>query len=130
MSVRAATREGAESIQDGPLPPEDNIQPLKSPIPSQPETADKNELHQLQLVRMMGFEGKITGGLISHPDGVHLLYALGSTIIILNMNENSQSFLRGHNNNVSCIAVNKTGDKIASGYYDRNFFNSNSLLLV
>ena len=115
MSVRIATREGAGSVQEEPPAPEDNIQPLKSPIPSQPETADKKELHQLQLVRMMGFEGKITGGLISHPDGVHLLYALGSTIIILNMNENSQSFLRGHNNNVSCIAVNKTGDKIASG---------------
>ena len=115
MSVRTTTREGAGSVQDGPLAPEDNIQPLKSPIPSQPEAADKKELHQLQLVRMMGFEGKITGGLISHPDGIHLLYALGSTIIILNMNENSQSFLRGHSNNVSCIAVNKTGDKIASG---------------
>ena len=116
MSVRSATREGAASEQGVlSLAPEDSIQPLKSPLPPPPEAADKKELLQLQLVRMMGFEGKIIGGLISHPDGIHLLYALGSTIIILNMNDNSQRFLRGHSNNVSCIAVNKKGDKIASG---------------
>ena len=116
MDSRAATRDGAPSAQEGPIDPEDNIQPQKSPVPTQPEGSDKKELIELQLVRMMGFEGKIAGGLICHPDGVHLLYALGSTIIILDMNDNSQSFLRGHSNNVSCIAVNKNGDKIASGY--------------
>ena len=113
--MRSATREGASPLQGTSQAPEDNIQPLKSPLPSQPEAPDKKELLQLKLVRMMGFEGKIIGGLISHPDGIHLLYALGSTIIIMDMTDNTQSFLRGHSNNVSCIAVNKKGDKIASG---------------
>ncbi|KAI6649380.1 Cilia- and flagella-associated protein 52 [Oopsacas minuta] len=130
MSVRSATREGTASVQEEPLAvaTEDSIQPMKSPIPATPEIADKKELHELQLVRMMGFEGKITGGLISHPDGVHLLYALGSTIVILNMINNSQSFLRGHSNNVSCIAVNKKGDKIASGQVTYMGFKADVIL--
>lgn len=50
-----------------------------------------------------------------HPDGQHQIYALGSTVVIQNINDKSQIFLRGHTNTVSCLTVSPSGKFIASG---------------
>ena len=59
-----------------------------------------------------------------HPDRQHLIYALGDTVIIENLEEKKNSkglgdsqkvYLRGHTDNVTCIAVSNTGRYIASG---------------
>ena len=57
----------------------------------------------------------ISGGIIVHPDGHHLIYSLGSTLIVKNLATNEQSFLHGHTNDVSCISVSQSGHYIASG---------------
>uniref|UniRef100_A0A8B9LTK7 Cilia- and flagella-associated protein 52 n=1 Tax=Astyanax mexicanus TaxID=7994 RepID=A0A8B9LTK7_ASTMX len=59
--------------------------------------------------------GHVLSGLQSHPDREHVIYPLGCTLIIKNLNSGKQSFLHGHTNNVSCLTVSKSGRYIASG---------------
>jgi len=44
-----------------------------------------------------------------------MIYPLGNTIIVKNLNTSQQQFLSGHTNTVSCMAVSKSGRYIASG---------------
>lgn len=73
------------------------------------------DLEQLQLETTIGFAGNVPGGLLVHPDNNHLIYPLGNTIVIKNLDTNSQSFLSGHTDNVSCVTVSKSGKYVASG---------------
>lgn len=55
-----------------------------------------------------------------HPDACHLIYPLGNTIVIEDLtakrhDKSRQEFLVGHTDNVSCIAVSKSGRYLASG---------------
>jgi len=59
--------------------------------------------------------GKVIEGLILHPDNEHLIYPLGSTIVVRHIITRSQAFLRGHDNEISVITVSKSGKYIASG---------------
>ena len=40
--------------------------------------------------------GKVNSGLILHPDNEHLIYPLGSTIVVRHIISRTQTFLRGH----------------------------------
>lgn len=59
--------------------------------------------------------GHVFSGLRVHPDGEHLIYPLGCTVILKRIKDDKQEFLHGHTNNVSCISVSKSGLYIASG---------------
>ena len=50
-----------------------------------------------------------------------MIYPLGCQIVIQNLNTGKQQFLRGHENNVSCISMSKTGKYIASGQVRLNY---------
>uniref|UniRef100_A0A7M4EJV5 Cilia- and flagella-associated protein 52 n=1 Tax=Crocodylus porosus TaxID=8502 RepID=A0A7M4EJV5_CROPO len=83
--------------------------------PRQDAEPEAQELElELELQAVIGFNGHIHAGLTCHPDREHLIYPLGCTVITENLN-NSQSFLHGHTNNVSCVAVSPSGRYIASG---------------
>ena len=70
---------------------------------------------ELQLSAVIGFRGKVADGLILHPDNQHLLFPLGTTIVIRNIISRTQQFLRGHDNDVSVIRVSNSGKYVASG---------------
>lgn len=74
-----------------------------------------DDFAKLELVSTIGFAGCVAGGLIVHPDQQHLIYPLGNTVIIQDIVKSQQRFLVGHTDNVSCIAVSKSGRYIASG---------------
>ncbi len=64
--------------------------------------------------------GNVPGGLLVHPDSNHLIYPLGNTVVIEDLmstrqDRSRQEFLSGHTNNVSCLAVSKSGRFVASG---------------
>ena len=61
------------------------------------------------------FAGSIPGGLVSHPDGQHIIYPLGCTVIVEDVQTRTQSFLCGHSDNVSCLACSLSGAFLASG---------------
>ena len=70
---------------------------------------------ELELSAVIGFTGQVIQGLILHPDNEHLIYPLGSTIVIRHVVSRVQSFLRGHDQRVSCITVSRSGNYLASG---------------
>ena len=59
--------------------------------------------------------GSVPHGLLVHPDGENLIYPLGCTVVIENIKTHEQNFLSGHTNDVSCLAVSKSGKYVASG---------------
>lgn len=59
--------------------------------------------------------GSIPGGLVAHPDGQHIAYALGCTVIVKEVASKQQTFLSGHSDNVSCLACSPSGVYLASG---------------
>ena len=46
--------------------------------------------------------GNIYDGLLLHPDNEHIIYPLGSTIVVRHILSRTQSFLRAHQHRVSC----------------------------
>ncbi|NXJ65043.1 CFA52 protein, partial [Rostratula benghalensis] len=59
--------------------------------------------------------GHILCGLICHPDKEHILYPLGCSVVIQKLDSKKQTFLRGHTDNISCLALSKDGVYVASG---------------
>jgi cilia- and flagella-associated protein 52 len=57
----------------------------------------------------------VPSGLKWHPDGEHLIYPLGSSVIIKNIVTGAQTFLSGHTSDVTCVALSRCGRYIASG---------------
>ncbi|CAH8622139.1 unnamed protein product [Heterobilharzia americana] len=72
-------------------------------------------LDKLKLTSVIGFNGKIQNGFIVHPDGQHVVFSLGSNVVIEDISNKEQCFLQGHTNDVVCIDINKSGTLIASG---------------
>lgn len=46
--------------------------------------------------------GNIYDGLLLHPDNEHIIYPLGSTVVVRHILSRTQTFLRGHNHKISC----------------------------
>ncbi|KAM4674142.1 cilia- and flagella-associated protein 52 [Amazona ochrocephala] len=73
------------------------------------------EVRSLELRTAIGFNGHVPFGLICHPNKQHMLYPLGCTVVIQDLDSKKQVFLHGHTDNVSCIAVSRDGVYVASG---------------
>ena len=56
---------------------------------------------KLNIQAVVGFSGAVNDGLALHPDEEHLLYPLGSTIVVKHLPTKTQTFLRGHDNKIS-----------------------------
>jgi len=82
-----------------------------APTPVAPAAASMN------LSGVIGFNGTVPHGLLLHPNDRHLLYPLGSTIVVRDLVDNTQTFLHkgGHDRAVSCMALSATGKYLASG---------------
>ncbi|CAL8081753.1 unnamed protein product [Calicophoron daubneyi] len=70
---------------------------------------------RLKLRGVIGFNGKVRRGLLVHPDRQHLVFALGSTVVIEDIATREQKFLQGHTNDIVCLDVSKNGEFVASG---------------
>jgi WD40 repeat protein len=69
------------------------------------------------IAHKINIPGKVNQSLIRHPDGEHLVYAVGSAVVIRSKNNSNafQDILQGHSNNITCLAVSSSGKYIASG---------------
>ncbi|KAI8588611.1 WD40-repeat-containing domain protein [Geranomyces variabilis] len=87
------------------------------------------EFAPLQLESIIGFSGSVPQGHIKHPDGVHTIYSLGSTVVVSDSRvPNSQEFLQGHTNAVSCLAIDKPGRLVASGQVTHMGFQADIII--
>ena len=60
--------------------------------------------------------GNIKHALHLHPNDTHIIYPLGSTVVIKNVEDASdQVFLQGHTDRVMCIALTRDGKTMATG---------------
>ena len=61
-------------------------------------------------------KGKVPHAIEVHPDREHILYPLGCNVVIEKIGgKKAQTFLQGHNDFVSCVAVSKSGKFVATG---------------
>ena len=72
--------------------------------------------------------GHSTNTLLVHPDRNHILYVLGSTLVIQNIRTEQQTFLAGHKNSISCVAVSASGKYVASGQVTHMGFKADVIL--
>ncbi len=69
----------------------------------------------LELTSVIGFSGKIPSGLHWHANGTHIVYPLGTTVVIKSLVDGSQSFLAGHSDTITAVALSACGRFVASG---------------
>lgn len=69
----------------------------------------------IKISLLIFFIGLVPNGLIVHPEGEHIVYPLGCTVIIQELASKKQSFLVGHTDNISCLACSPSGQYLASG---------------
>lgn len=82
----------------------------------EPDRKDEQD-NSLELQGVIGFNGAVPNGLLLHPGDKHIIYPLGSTIVVRHLTQNTQTFLQkdGHTRAVSCLALSSTGKYLASG---------------
>ncbi|XP_078426734.1 cilia- and flagella-associated protein 52 [Cetorhinus maximus] len=76
---------------------------------------DTEDISQLALESIIGFNGKVPFGLSVHPDCENIIYPLGCTTVVQNLKSSRQAFLESHTNNISFVAVSRSGKYIATG---------------
>ncbi|CAL1537213.1 unnamed protein product [Lymnaea stagnalis] len=82
------------------------------------ESCPKDEVCQLKLRQIIGFNGNIRGGLIVHTLGQHIIYPIGHDVIIevlIGPDAGSQEILSGHTDNISAMALSSDGQFLVTG---------------
>ncbi|XP_068149093.1 cilia- and flagella-associated protein 52 [Drosophila tropicalis] len=70
---------------------------------------------QLRPRAIFGINGKVENGVRQHPTTGDIIFALGNKIGIADYKKNTQEFVAGHTNTISCLDVSKSGKYLASG---------------
>lgn len=78
-------------------------------------------VQDMELKSLIGFDGNAVNGMIVHPDGVHLVYPLGTNVTAYNWNTRGQRFFVGHTNVISAVAVSRTGRYVCAGQVGRRY---------
>ena len=84
--------------------------------------------NQLDILAVIGFKGNITDGLILHPDNEHIVFPLGSQVVVRNILTREQKYLRGHDNDISVICLSKNGKYIATGQKTHSGFKADIII--
>eukprot|EP01013_Petalomonas_cantuscygni_P012130 TRINITY_DN2583_c0_g1_i1.p1 TRINITY_DN2583_c0_g1~~TRINITY_DN2583_c0_g1_i1.p1 ORF type:complete len:648 (-),score=132.40 TRINITY_DN2583_c0_g1_i1:302-2245(-) len=72
----------------------------------------------LPLRSVVGFGGSVVGGLQKHPRNNFLVYPLGPTLVVRDVTQwsgEADSFLEGHTDTISAVAISPDGSLVASG---------------
>ncbi|CDJ48002.1 WD domain, G-beta repeat-containing protein, putative [Eimeria brunetti] len=76
---------------------------------------EKQQADELRLSAVIGINGTYKRCVVMHPDNQRLIFALGYSVVVRDLKCSSETFLCGHDNRVTCIAVSKDGKYLASG---------------
>lgn len=84
----------------------------------------------LELQGVIGFNGQVRNGLLLHPGDGHIIFPLGSTIVVRHLTQMTQTFLQrdGHDQSVSCLALSSSGKYLASGQTSHTGFKANIII--
>lgn len=74
------------------------------------------DLSILELEHAIGYSGRIIQSAYLHPNGKDFVYIAGGCIVICDLEDpHQQSFLRAHDNQITCLALSNSGKLLASG---------------
>ncbi|KAG5873676.1 hypothetical protein JTB14_017153 [Gonioctena quinquepunctata] len=93
---------------------------------TEPEVED--DVSEIKVKAIIGFDGSTNNGLIVHPNKKHLLYPLGNKVAIQEWTSKKQAFLVGHTNIISAIAVSLSGKYVASGQINHIGFHARVII--
>ena len=75
----------------------------------------------IELEHAIGFNGSIPAGLWCHPNGKDFIYPAGGCLVVCDFNDpHNQVFLRGHDDNLSAVALSRGGSLLATGQVGLN----------
>jgi WD40 repeat protein len=77
---------------------------------------------------VIGFSGETTNSLHMHKSSSSLVYALGSTLCIRELETQTQNFLKGHEKPITIMSLSQSGNLIASADKQKSGFLSTILL--
>eukprot|EP00736_Rhodelphis_marinus_P003887 Rmarinus@m.29844 len=70
----------------------------------------------MEIEHAIGFSGRVSNGLHYHPNGKDYVSVAGGCLVVCDLEDcHEQTFLQGHDDYVSCLALSKTGKYLASG---------------
>lgn len=69
----------------------------------------------LKIKSVIGFNGKVSRALHYTPCGKYIVYPLGSFLVLKNLVTDKEAFIDGHNNSISCVAMDVNGSRVATG---------------
>ncbi|KAF1314946.1 Wd repeat-containing protein 16, partial [Globisporangium splendens] len=78
------------------------------------------DMKELRLHRVIGYNGTSLNTLIYTTDGKYLVYSLGLAVVIWDLRTNTQAFLRGHTDIITCLTVSNDGTMLASGQQSKS----------
>ena len=98
---------GAEERNEAPR----NVAAMAMP------TVEEGQQQMLEMDHSLGYNGKYPDTVKFHPTMENtLIYNIGGLLVIENlMDKHNQQFLRGHDMEISAIAVSNSGNIIATG---------------
>ena len=76
---------------------------------------EQKEPIDINLMAVIGFNGKVIDGLILHPDNETIIFPLGSQIVVRNVSTRQDKFLKVHTNYISSLTLSNSGKYLASG---------------
>lgn len=92
------------------------------------KTSFSSKKPSLSMEAVIGFSGSVNNSLHMHQQSSSLIYALGSTLCVRELESQTQSFLQGHEKPITIINMSRSGDLIASADKQKSGFLSTILL--
>lgn len=63
----------------------------------------------------MGLNCRAAHCMVIHPSEMHMIYAVGSVLVVKSVESEADRYLRGHSALVTFVTVSKSGSLMASG---------------
>ncbi|XP_026277073.1 cilia- and flagella-associated protein 52 isoform X1 [Frankliniella occidentalis] len=83
-----------------------------------------DQTDDLELLSLIGFDGRTIHGLKAHPNGEHILYPLGCKVAVVHWDSRKQDFLEGHTNVITALSISMDGKYVASGQINHMGFKA------
>ena len=99
----------------------DNNQMMENSMKDEGKMGDttdqgKGPAAALELEHAIGYSGMVYDSLVYHPNGQDFVYPAGGCLVVCDFNDpHNQVFLRGHDDNLSCVCVSRSGRIAATG---------------
>mmetsp|Transcript_6964 Transcript_6964/g.10193 ORF Transcript_6964/g.10193 Transcript_6964/m.10193 type:complete len:635 (+) Transcript_6964:20-1924(+) len=75
----------------------------------------------IELEHAIGYNGRVENGLQMHPNNINYIYPAGACVVKSDKTDpHEQEFLRGHDDDITTLAISSTGKYIASGQRGSN----------